>query len=63
MKRVNGMVSDDAKEVLINWKKMQQVTTLDEALDDILLRVGKQMTAWRKEEANHIDDLMTGDLE
>ena len=37
MKRVNGMVSDEAKDVLVNWKKEKGFTTLDEALQDLLL--------------------------
>jgi hypothetical protein len=31
------MVSDEAKEVLVNWKKEKGFTTLDEALQDLLL--------------------------
>ena len=37
MKRVNGMVSDEAKDVLVNWKKEKGFTTLDETLQDLLL--------------------------
>lgn len=38
MKRIpNTMVSDEAKEVLVNWKKEKGFTTLDEALQDLLI--------------------------
>ena len=38
MKRIpNTMVSDEAKDVLVNWKKEKGFTTLDEALQDLLL--------------------------
>jgi len=58
MKRINGMVSDEAKVILVTWKSTQGVTTLDEALDDLLLKFGTEVTARRKEEANYIDELM-----
>jgi len=37
MKRVNVMVSDEAKEKLINYQKYHRMNTQDEALDKILL--------------------------
>jgi hypothetical protein len=37
MKRVNVMVSDEAKEKLINYQKYHRLNTQDEALDKILL--------------------------
>lgn len=48
MKRVNGMVSDEAKDVLVNWKKEKGFTTLDEALQDLLLEF--------KPMSSHIDE-------
>jgi hypothetical protein len=38
------MVSDEAKDVLVNWKKEKGFTTLDEALQDLLLEF-KPMSA------------------
>jgi len=37
MKRVNVMVSDEAKEKLITYQKYHRMNTQDEALDKILL--------------------------
>ena len=37
MKRVNVMVSDEAKEKLVNYQKYHRMNTQDEALDKILL--------------------------
>ena len=50
MKRINGMVSDDAKEVLVDWKKKRGFTTLDESLQDLLLEFRERM---RQEEQDH----------
>ena len=69
MKRINVMVNDKAKDVLIKWKDMQSVTTLDDAMESLLIEFGNgpdlaqgaQDTATRKEAANHIDDLMKED--
>jgi hypothetical protein len=36
MKRVNVMVSDEAKEKLINYQKYHRLNTQDEALDKLL---------------------------
>jgi hypothetical protein len=36
MKRVNVMVSDEAKERLINYQKYHRLNTQDEALDTLL---------------------------
>ena len=41
MKRVSCMVSDVAKDVLVEWKNENMFTTLDEALDDLLLDMKK----------------------
>ena len=38
MKRVNCMVSDEAKDVLILFKKKCSFSTLDEALSELLER-------------------------
>ena len=67
MKRINVMVSTQAKEVLGLWKKHMGVTTLDEAMDALLIAFSegpgfydaaqKRATAIRKEMANHVDDL------
>jgi len=35
------MVSDVAKDVLVEWKNENMFTTLDEALDDLLLDMKK----------------------
>jgi hypothetical protein len=40
MKRINVMVCDEAKEVLIKWKDMQAVTTLDAAMESLLIEFG-----------------------
>lgn len=37
MKRVNVMVSDEAKDKLINYQKYHRLNTQDEALDKILM--------------------------
>ena len=37
MKRVNVMVSDEAKEKLVNYQKYHRMNTQDEALDKVLL--------------------------
>ncbi len=42
------MVGDAAKDVLIEWKNENTFTTLDEALDDLLLNVKKVKTNGRK---------------
>jgi hypothetical protein len=39
MKRVNVMVSDEAKERLINFQKYHRLNTQDEALDKILMEM------------------------
>ena len=39
MKRVNVMVSDDAKDKLINFQKYHRLNTQDEALDRILMEM------------------------
>jgi len=57
MKRINVMVEDPAREVLGEWKKQHGFSTLDEALNDLLLKVGVTEMARRKEAANHVDDL------
>lgn len=47
MKRIpSTMVSDEAKTVLVDWKNAQGFSTLDEALQDLLLEFKEQ----RKEE-------------
>ena len=61
MKRINGMVSDPAKTVLVEWKATLGVTTLDEALDSILLEFGAAETARKKENATHIDECTTAE--
>ena len=72
MKRINVMVSDEAKVVLVAWKTTQDCQTLDEAMDNLLIQfVGlvqehhtkdtKAEVAERKEAINHIDDLMKED--
>lgn len=33
MKRINVMVSDEAKEKILDFQKEQKITTLDEAVD------------------------------
>jgi len=40
MKRVNCMVSDEAKDVLISFKKNNGHSTLDEALSELLEKFG-----------------------
>ena len=67
MKRINVMVSDKARAALALWKKQIGVTTLDEAMDELLIEFSegsgfydaaqKRATAIRKEMANHVDDL------
>jgi hypothetical protein len=37
MKRINVMVSDEAKKVLTDFQKHKSISTLDEALDKLLL--------------------------
>ena len=39
MKRVNVMISDEAKEKLISFQKYHRMNTQDEALDKILLDI------------------------
>ncbi len=36
MKRINVMVSDEAKQVLVDYQKKNRIPTLDEALDKLL---------------------------
>jgi len=64
MKRINVMVENPARKVLGDWKTQQGFTTLDEALNALLLefREGPDFpdVAQRKEDANHIDDLIRG---
>jgi hypothetical protein len=38
MKRISTMVSDEAKQVLIDYKDELNFTTLDEALQDLLIK-------------------------
>ncbi len=40
MKRINVMVSDEAKEKIIAFQKQKQYRTLDEAVDGFLLEDG-----------------------
>jgi hypothetical protein len=37
MKRLNVMLSDEAKEVIIKYQKEKQISTLDEAADAFIL--------------------------
>ncbi len=37
MKRINVMVSDEAKQVLVDYQKKRGLPTLDEAMDKLLL--------------------------
>ena len=39
MKRINVMVSDEAKEKLVAYQKKYRITTQDETVDKILLKL------------------------
>lgn len=41
MKRINTMVSDGAKDVLTDYKSTHGHSTLDEALEGLLLEFGR----------------------
>ena len=45
MKRINVMVSDDAKNALLNYKDAHAHSTLDEALNGLLIEFGRDY-AW-----------------
>ena len=60
MKRINVMVSDDAKAVLVEWKSTLSATTLDDALDRLLLEFGAAETARKEENAKPIDETTRG---
>jgi len=45
MKRINAMVSDDAKNVLIDYKNKCGYRTLDEATDAFLIEYGRDRNA------------------
>lgn len=43
MKRINTMVSDEAKAILNDYKKIHAYQTQDEALDELLLEFGEAL--------------------
>lgn len=43
MKRINVMVSDPAKDVLVKYQRKHKLSTLDEAEDQLLLAVEKMV--------------------
>lgn len=53
MKRINVMVSDDAKEVLVTWKATRGCRTQDEALENLLIEFKTQ----RQSLSSLIDEL------
>ena len=61
VKQIQCQVTDAAKEVLLTWQKKHQFSRQDTALEDLLIKFGKHETEMRKEEANHIDELITED--
>ena len=42
MKRINTMVDDEAKNVLIEYKNKHGYTTLDEAMTALLIEFGRE---------------------
>lgn len=40
MKRINVMVSDEAKEKILAYQKQKQYPTLDETVDEFILKDG-----------------------
>lgn len=56
MKRINAMVSDEAKEILVERKHARGLKTLDEALDDLLHRFKELVKAnyERADECEHV---------
>lgn len=47
-KRVNVIVSDEAKEALLRYQKEKKIKTLDEALDGYILDAEKQRAQKRR---------------
>jgi len=41
MKRINVMVSDEAKEIVVNYQKKMNLTTLDETMNEIIMEKKK----------------------
>ena len=44
MKRINTMVSDEAKGILVDYKETYEHRTLDEALDALLIEFRQELS-------------------
>ena len=54
MKRVNVMISDEAKEKIVDFQKRKQYRTLDEAVDGFILENGR-VWGWRIKQQEYED--------